>query len=206
LTDRKYNNNSGYSRLSNNLDNLYHIFTSSSKKPRILKLLKQGKQELFIAQPNIKKHSIEFNTIQYIKYFYQLSDSQYKLLSIKARSLDLRVIQLIESRLDVLLFRLEYASSIFQARDFIKQGIVYINMEKCLDKNTIVKLGSQISIDPIKITKNKLKIVSCDYNQKSGANYIIPNKLNSAIFVKYPEINNINLPFNLDITKLPGAI
>ncbi len=206
MTDRKYNNNSGYSTLSNNLDNLYHIYTSSSKKPRILKLLKQGKQELFIAQPNIKKHSIEFNTIQYIKHFYQLSDSQYKLLSIKARSLDLRIIQVIESRLDVLLFRLQFASSIFQARDFIKQGIVSINMEKCLDKNTIVKLGSQISINPIKITKNKLKFASCEYNPIIGANYLLTNKFNSAIFVKYPEINSINLPLNLDITKLPGAI
>jgi ribosomal protein S4 len=180
---------------------------SAPKRPRVMKLWKQGHTELHIAQPGWKKNSvrqIQFITHQQIKYFYDLTDTQYKHLLIKAKELNLGFIPLIESRLDVLLFRLQFASSIFEARDLIKRGDVLVDLSPSLFSNHIISVGSQISVNPLHAVKHQLTFKTCQF--KSTPSYLLKTKVNEAVLISRPSLNSISLSSNLDISKLPGAI
>ncbi len=206
LIERKYNKNIGKARLSINKDNMQIIVDTAPKKSRAIKLWKQGSSEIKIAQPGWKIQSIkqtQYFTHQQIIQFYNLTFSQYNLLWNHAHRLHLSLLSVIESRLDVLLFRSQFASSIFEARELIFQGKVSVNNFICKQNYKIISVGSQISVNPGDALRQQLRFQTCGYILP---NYLTRNLVNSVLLIKQPTIQSINLPQNIDINKIPGAI
>jgi hypothetical protein len=95
----------------------------------------------------------------------------------------------------------------------IARSAVSINNIICTNKNTIVSLGNEISVDPVLIAKNRLTLNTLDFQSDNtessrhhGNNYFTRTKFNSAILIQSPDIHSILFPLNLDISKLSAAI
>lgn len=175
-----------------------------NKKDNIISVITPGKKTITILQPTTKIQSegqIEYTTKQKIKYFYgNLSSVEYHQLLSLAHSLNLSIISIIETRLDVLVFRLNYARSIFHARDLIKKGKVSINNSICYYSSTLVPLGNQISISPDLIFDSLLYYRTTHLNLSSE--YLLKVTSNSAILLSYPSVNSLLLPGSFNIAKI----
>lgn len=207
MIERKYNFKKGSARLSINLDNLYLTNSSAPKKSHPIKLFRAGAPAIFVLQPSWKHISIsqaQFKSFQQLKHFYHLSDSQFQSILHKAHSLHSSFLPIIESRLDVLLYRSQFASSIFEARNLIHQKKVKINNKVCIDINLIVSIGSEISIDPKLAINNQFKFLVRNFNPVP--NYLLITSIHSSILIKTPSLNTILVPINFELDKLPGAI
>lgn len=206
LIERKYNKKKGKARLSINKDNMQIILDTAPKKARAIKLWKQGSSEIKIAQPGWKIQSIkqtQYSTHQQIKQFYNLTDSQYNLLWIEASRLHSSLLSVIESRLDVLLFRSQFASSIYQARELIMHGKVTVNNQICKLNSKIITVGSEISVKPGDALRQQLRFQARGYLLP---NHLTRNLVNSVFLIKQPTVQSIFLPQNIEINKIPGAI
>jgi len=103
-----------------------------------------------------KEWASQFQAKQLFKFSYgELTEKTLKLLckSSKSRQTKASVITLIESRIDLFLFRSGYASSIKHARHLIKQGSISINLLPLRHSNLFLNIGDSISISQ----KNKKK-------------------------------------------------
>jgi small subunit ribosomal protein S4 len=139
---------------------------------------------------------------QKIKYFYLLKEKQLKNLIEKARKfkepLPSALVKLLESKLDNVLWRLGYSSSKLQIKQLISHGHFLVNDKKIKSHNYLLEPGDKISIKEssknLKIFKDldkRLKIhnvpswLKINYNDFSGE------------FLRYPELEEVNLPFNV---------
>lgn len=208
MTNRKYNYRKSYPRLSFNIDNLNILHSSLIPTPIMVNISIPGQLPFNIIQPPKfirSQFQLQYTSKQQLKYFYgNLSKVEYSKILSLAKLKNISIISLIETRLDVLIFRLNYARSIFQARQFISNGYVTIDNNINRFASTLVPIGSKISINIPKIYNNKLFISSANYNTISE--YLLEITPNSAILINYPNIDTILLPENIKLSNIAGAI
>lgn len=97
------------------------------------------------------------NTKQCLKNFYcNIEEKPFQLLLKKAtisksKTLD-KLVSLLESRIDTVLYRSCFVNSLYMARQLINHGFVYINSKQIVSKNFTLNSG-----DIIEVKNNKLK-------------------------------------------------
>jgi small subunit ribosomal protein S4 len=155
------------------------------------KLLKKKKDFLKIKKKLEEKKKFfreRLNTKQQLKFFYGcLPEYQIKNLfkSIKEKkNIIEKFLILLESRIDIILFRLNISKSIFHSKQLINHGKIKVNNKIIKSQNIFLKKGDIISIENTK----KLN--------KSKLNYIeVNNFLKNFIFLRKPFISEIEYPF-----------
>lgn len=103
--------------------------------------------------PVLKKrpsdYAIQFREKQKVKRMYGMSEKQFKrFYSIALKSTgntSTRLLQLLEMRLDNVVFRLGFASTRAQARQFVTHGHITLNGKKHNIPSTIVKEGDEVT-------------------------------------------------------------
>ncbi|GIW65847.1 MAG: 30S ribosomal protein S4 [Candidatus Parcubacteria bacterium] len=141
---------------------------------------------------------------QKLKNYYLLKEKQLKNFIDKAKKnkepLPLSLIKILESKFDNFVWRSGYSLSKLQSRQLITHGHFLINDKKINLPNYLLKPG-----DIIKIREESKKLSIFRDIDKKLKNSQIPSwiKFNfndlSAEFIRYPELEEINLPFNLSI-------
>lgn len=140
-----------------NFINNSKVYTEISRIGRLSKKL------LFLdkaAPKNTSFNSTKLNEYQsqhlakkYIKYFYGLSektlDKHIKAFKKISTISDVSFICLIERRLDVIVYRLGFARSIYEARRLIKSNYIKVNESYIKDPNYIVDIGALISTNSL---------------------------------------------------------
>jgi small subunit ribosomal protein S4 len=141
---------------------------------------------------------------QKIRYFYLLKEKQMKNIVDKAKQLKdplpVALIKLLESKLDTVIWRLGYTHSKLQAKQLISHGHFLVNGKKINLPNYLLKPGDVIEIKErsknlqiFKDLNKRLKLaqipawLKIDFNSLKGE------------FLRYPEIEEVNLPFNLNL-------
>lgn len=160
-------------KISQNADHSNQIIKKSPSQKHLYKnrlLVKQLLQSFYGFLPYYK-----------LKYIYNSIEKKNS-----QQIIDNLIIKL-ETRLDVLLFRCSFVSTIFQAKQLIKHKNIYVNNRIVLSNNFYLSEGDIIKINNQKIDCEKLPDY-IEYNEK----------LNILIFVKKPKFNQIKFPFNLD--------
>jgi len=146
MKQQRYNRKRGLVRLSINKRNLL-LTTKDSNSIYVLEF--PGKPKLVTNQPNLKSDKIsdkQFKITKDIRYFYgPISYRSYSTLLSLANKQHTNILNILESRLDVLVFRLQFARSLFQARSLIKQGKIKVNNSICRNPNSIITIGSSIT-------------------------------------------------------------
>jgi len=100
---------------------------------------------------------------------------------------------LLENRLDVIVFRANIVENIISAKQIISHGHVYINKKKVLSSNFLLKTGDLVEFSP------KINVLINNNILNKKLNFIVPN---------YLEVNKIILKFyyttDLSFDKLLG--
>ncbi len=141
---------------------------------------------------------------QKLRYFYLLKDNQLKNLLEKAKKSKetpaSALIKILESKLDNVIWRLGYVNSKLQARQLISHGHFLVNKKRVRTPFYFLKPGDKIEIreqskdiEPFKDLAKRLKIYTPPLWLK-----IDPHTFEGE-FLRYPELSEINLPFNLDL-------
>lgn len=112
---------------------------------------------------NLKKrpsdYAIQFREKQKVKRMYGMTEKQfrrfYKLASKAEGNTSTRLLQLLELRIDNVLYRLGLAQTRAQARQFVNHGHVLLNGRKHDIPSTILKSGDQIEFKE-KIAKSPI--------------------------------------------------
>ena len=94
----------------------------------------------------------------------------------------------LERRLDMVLYRMGFVSSVFEAKQLIFYKKVYINNVLVKSSNYQLNEGDVILINKYK-TNIKNVPVYLEYNRK----------LKKVIFLRNPEINEIEYPFSSEL-------
>jgi small subunit ribosomal protein S4 len=109
------------------------------------------------------------------------------------------LMQLLDSRLDVVVYRLRFASTIFGAQQLVSHGHVTVNGKKVNVRSFQVKPGMEISLD------SKGKQLKCVLDSVKNANRSVPDYMecNDASLVgklvSLPSIVAIPLPLDIDV-------
>jgi ribosomal protein S4 len=80
-----------------------------------------------------------------------MNDQQLKNIFIQAkrsqRLTNLAVLQKLETRLDILVYRAGFATSLFEARQYINHGYFLVNSKQVFDKNISLSVGDTFCVD-----------------------------------------------------------
>jgi small subunit ribosomal protein S4 len=149
---------------------------------------------------------------QVIKNFYgDMSEKQFKKALLKSNLYDLKakhsLIAILESRLDVCLYRLNFVKSLYEARQLISHKHVVVN------GSTITSKGYNLSPgDIIHVEKNPAEYLLKENTHQQQINKtfndVIVNHMQadfrtmSAIFLEYPKVDEVFFPFIVSLKNI----
>ncbi len=160
----------------------------------------------------LNEYQSQFKAKQWIKNFYgKLSESRFK-LSVKNK-IEESIINYLEKRLDVIVFRLGFARSIQEARYLIETKKIKVNTQMISNPNFIVEVGSKISTTSLlsyeaklrHLKLNVLKTPSHLYNVQINNPQMINRNTKGKLvgyLIKNPIESEAFLPYNFPIDKL----
>lgn len=107
----------------------------------------------------LSEYGIQLLEKQRLRGYYEVMEKQFrryiKLATKSSEATGEAMIKLLETRLDNIVYRLQFANSIRQARQFVSHGHVLVNGKKVDIPSYGVKPGDEISIKE-KLRKNEL--------------------------------------------------
>ncbi len=141
---------------------------------------------------------------QKIRFYYLLKEKQLKNFIEKAEKwkepLPIALIKLLESKLDNVVWRLGYTNSKLHARQLVSHGHFLVNGQRVKTPSLLLEPGDIIeirpaskNIEPFKDLQKKLKIYSPPPWLKIDINTL------KGEFLRYPEPEELNLPFNVPL-------
>jgi small subunit ribosomal protein S4 len=139
---------------------------------------------------------------------YQLKNLFKSLKKKKYNNIIQKFVIILESRLDMVVYRSKITKTIYEAKQIINHGKIKVNNKIITSSNYILNRGDIISLNDFNNIKKYVlkKKNSNDSNiflkkiRKNKVNYIeFNNKLNVCIFLRKPLFNEIKYPFDLNL-------
>ncbi len=140
------------------------------------------------------EYGLQLREKQKLKRIYGLLEKQFRKYVQEAQTKKINtedaLIQLLETRLDNIVYRLGFAKSRFQARQFVSHKHVLVNGKKINIPSYQVKEGDTVTIDPAitKIQEEKEEYATLSYvarKKDSGKVISLPNREEIANPVDY---------------------
>ena len=133
---------------------------------------------------------------QKVRYMYGLNERQFKNLFISASKkkgvTGVILLQMIESRLDNLVFRAGFARTRAQARQFVTHGHFLVNGHKADIPSMIIPVGAKIELKP-SLENNKEVVAASEVMTISPW---LKREKNTATFMRLPERNEFAKEIN----------
>lgn len=133
---------------------------------------------------------------QKVRYMYGLNERQFKNLFISASKkkgvTGVILLQMIESRLDNLVFRAVFARTRAQARQFVTHGHFLVNGHKADIPSMIIPVGAKIELKP-SLENNKEVVAASEVMTISPW---LKREKNTATFTRLPERNEFAKEIN----------
>jgi small subunit ribosomal protein S4 len=173
----------------------WKLFTKVKKQHKLIPIVNNS---FFDLKPKSTKQLYKRRLLarQTLKSFYGgLTNKKLKnifsLLKTKNSSnIIYRLIQSLETRLDITLYRLNIASTIFEAKQLIQHKKVCVNNIIQSSRNYQLKPGDCVSLRSQSLIETKPSIKLLPY-------FEINQKLNIFVFLRQPNLNEIYYPFKL---------
>ncbi len=213
-------------RTKNGIKTLKYICESYKNNMKYKKLLKKRKKRFFFNKYKkftyqVITHEKEFrrpsrnlrikyylNKLKLRRFYGNISKKKFKRIFkeslLNSNFLGKSFICLLESRLDVLLYRANFFKSIFSARQYIFHQGIYVNGSLLYKPNYMIKLNTYVFMKNInyfyKIIKNKIKKkkLFCNYPAYLEINY----KVGGMILYKIPSVKEVPFPFFLNYKNI----
>ncbi len=132
-------------------------------------------------------YAVQFREKQKVKRMYGLMEKQFKHVYVEATkatgNTGTIMLQLLEMRLDNVVYKMKLAKTRNQARQFVTHGHVLVNGKKMDIPSYTLKVGDEVALDPkfdkqehIKVMKAELKNVKVPEWLKNGKIQSIPTR------------------------------
>ena len=124
------------------------------------------------ARTRFSEFAIRLREKQKVKRIYGLMETQFAAYFTAAERMDgitgENLLVLLERRLDNIVYRLGFASSLAQARQVVRHGHIQVNAKKVTIPSTMVEVGDVISVSEASRTK-KVIVEAIEMSQRRGA-------------------------------------
>lgn len=150
----RYNKNKRI--LSINKRNIYNNFIDYKKDLKsksFLLTLPSIKSKSYLTINSSKKSTKN----KWNKYFGNLSKKKRNYFKFLSEKKNINYTNLIETKLDVLVFNLQFATSLYEAQNFIKHGFITVNDNICKYPDALIKPGSLIKSNHLLTARSSLK-------------------------------------------------
>lgn len=113
-----------------------------------------------LLSPSPSFFQLHFLSKQFLSHFYHLSPSQLRSAFRFSSRSQLPLLSVLESRLDVAIFRLGFARSLPHARSLIKSGAILVNHSPVFFPDFILSSGSLISSSsPLSLSSSLFSLI-----------------------------------------------
>jgi small subunit ribosomal protein S4 len=144
-----------------------------------------------------------------INFYSNVGEQRFKksfktFVKSKAKNLS-KFVSFAESRLDVILYRVGFVSSLHQARQFINHGHILINYKKAYISSTNVSKNSLIQVSKNNVLLKKviyLNVYQCLYQRSTILHVEVNYKLQTLVFLWDPDFKSIFFPVNTTYTLI----
>ncbi len=112
-----------------------------------------GRGAISRRRSNSSEYGVQLKEKQKVKFLYGLREKQFKNLvdkaiSAKSAETSRRIIELLETRLDNIVYRLGFAPSRSAARQMVNHGHIFVDGKKRNIPSSTLKIGQSVSINP----------------------------------------------------------
>ena len=152
------------------------------------------------------EYGLQLNEKQKLKAVYgMVSESQLlkyykKVVNLHGNTAEL-LLQQLESRLDVVVFKLKLAPTIFAAHQLVSHGHILVDGKKVNIRSFQVKPGMTISLKP-KSKKKDLVVQSLEDTRDVPSYLETQAEKLSGRFIAYPETNQIVHPLIINVSDI----
>lgn len=180
-------------------EDLWGTFEYIKYKEKNKNIRFKKKKEINYYFENNKKFKLKnFSKIEKLyklrKYYINLSKKQFKKI-LNTMNNKGTIKQILEKRIDTIVYRLNYARSFLEARQLISHGHILLNGHYIVKPNHILQIGDKIELKKKKKKKIINNLFNSILNKKlhiNCPNYLEVNyNINCAILIKQP----INIPY-----------
>lgn len=137
-----------------NRDPLLKKCRSLGIDPAFLGYSKKSKKNPKVSRKKVSEYGLQLREKQKTKFIYGVLEKQFRryfeMASNKKGVTGENLLQILESRLDNVVFRLGYANTRPQARQMVSHGIFEVNGKKVNIPSYLVKPGDEIKVREIK--------------------------------------------------------
>lgn len=147
----------------------------------------------------LSEYGQQLREVQKVKRTYGLLEKQFRRLMQSAQKADGNtgtiLLQLLESRLDNLIFKLGLAKTRMQARQFVTHGHVKVNGKKLDIPSYNAKVGDKIELDKKIMDSNMGQIIYAELEEVKVPEWLERSK-NSGIFKSMPARSQLDQSIN----------
>lgn len=151
----------------------------------------------------LSNFGIQLFAKQKIKGYYgNITEKQFKKIYAEAERKNgdtgENLIELLERRLDSVVYRMKFAPTVFSARQLVNHGHIFVNSKKLNIPSAIVKDGDIISIK--QRTKNNTLITeSLKSKDREFPNYLsVDLKETKGTFLRAPKLSDVPFPVKME--------
>lgn len=108
------------------------------------------------------------------------------------------LLEMLESRLDNIVFRMKFASTIFGAQQLVSHGHILVNGKKVDCRSFQVKPGMTVSLSP-KTEKMAVVKASVENNAREVPDYLVMENPSSGKMAMTPQYDQIPLPIIINV-------
>jgi len=148
-------------------------------------------------------YNIQLREKQKVKRVYGVLEKQFRIYYKEAeRKLGItgvNLLRILESRLDNVVYRMNFAGSRKQARQLISHGHVFVNGKKITIASYLLREGDELSIKE-RTRKNFIVLDSLKQQKCSGVHWVEVDMDNvSGKLVGLPELQDMEVPMNMQL-------
>lgn len=151
----------------------------------------------------ISDYGMQFFAKQKIKGYYgNITEKQFRRIYKEAerRKGDTgeNLIQLLERRLDSVIYRMKFASTVFASRQLINHGHILVNKKRLNIPSAIIKNGDQIEVK--ESSKNNISILEAMKSEERNIpNYLeVNSKSMTGVFINTPMFSEVPYPVKME--------
>ncbi|HZJ18257.1 MAG TPA: 30S ribosomal protein S4 [Patescibacteria group bacterium] len=149
----------------------------------------------------LSEYGLQMKEKQKAKIMYGLMERQLKNLVKKVQTkrgdTGEMIFSLLETRLDNLVYRLGFAKTRFNARQFTSHGHILVNGKKVNIPSYQVRVDDEISVSD-KIKDNPQLITASEEKEGNIMPFLKRNKLSGKL-IRTPKKDDLELPFNIQL-------
>lgn len=151
----------------------------------------------------ISDYGTQLRAKQKLKGYYgSISETQFRKIYQEAarRKGDTseNMIEILERRLDAVIYRMKFASTVFSARQLVSHGHVKVNGKRVNIGSVIIRDGDEISVST-KLLENPVVMTAVASNERDVPDYMdVDHKKLTGKFIRGPKLSDVPYPVQME--------